>query len=294
MGAEQHYNGIESLDHPVIAALDLDVARRTFERLGFTVPPRGSHVEWGTGNLCIMFPDDYLEVRGIIDASRFTMDLDKHLDRFGEGLMGMAFGTSDIEHSHAEAVRNGIQAGRLRHLTRNFEHAGRWTQPAFDLFAPSAADADGLMHVVVLEHLTPELLRRPEFLVHANGCTGIDRVAGVIFDIERASGKLRRLLGDTAVTEHPQGVDVRLPGGQTIELLQSAAYATKYGNIPALPEPDCPRLGAVRLAVENTAVVAAVLSGNKVPFSRPARNRIRVAPEHACGVTLEFAEAGSE
>ena len=55
------HNGIELIDHPVIAARDLDAARRTFERLGFTVPPRGSHIEWGTGNLCIMFPDDYIK-----------------------------------------------------------------------------------------------------------------------------------------------------------------------------------------------------------------------------------------
>ncbi len=74
------HNGIESIDHPVIAAQNLDADRVTFERLGFTVPPRGSHVERGTGNPCIMFPDDYLVIRGIIDASRLTMHLDAHLD----------------------------------------------------------------------------------------------------------------------------------------------------------------------------------------------------------------------
>ena len=72
MQAARHFNGIESLDHPVIAARDLDAARDTYERLGFTIPPLGSHVEWGPGNLCIMFPDDYLEIRGFVDLSRFT------------------------------------------------------------------------------------------------------------------------------------------------------------------------------------------------------------------------------
>ena len=45
------YLGIENIDHPVIASRDLDVTRTQFVRLGFTVPPRGSHIEWGTGNL---------------------------------------------------------------------------------------------------------------------------------------------------------------------------------------------------------------------------------------------------
>ena len=44
------HNGIENIDHPVIASRDLDATRTQFERLGFTVPPRGSNIEWGTGN----------------------------------------------------------------------------------------------------------------------------------------------------------------------------------------------------------------------------------------------------
>ena len=105
------HNGIESIDHPVIAARDLGAARITYEKLGFTIPPRGSHVEWGTGNLCIVFPADYLELRGIIDASRFTMHLDEHLDAFGEGLMGVAFGTADVQASFEAATANGVATG---------------------------------------------------------------------------------------------------------------------------------------------------------------------------------------
>ena len=69
MIASWPHNGIANIDHPVIASADLDAARAAFERLGFTVPPRGSHIEWGTGNLCIMFPEDYIEVRGGVDAT---------------------------------------------------------------------------------------------------------------------------------------------------------------------------------------------------------------------------------
>jgi hypothetical protein len=176
------HNGIGLIDHPVIAARDLDAARIQFERLGFTVPPRGSHVEWGTGNLCIMFADDYLEIRGIIDASRFTMHLDEHLDAFGEGLMGVAFGTADIDRSHGEMKQAGINAGNLQRLSRNFEHPEGWTQPSFKLCAPAAEDIEGLMHVVVIQHLTPELLRRPEFLAHTNSCIGVNALAGTIYE----------------------------------------------------------------------------------------------------------------
>ena len=271
-------NGIEAIDHPVIAARDLDAARTIFERLGFTVPPRGSHIEWGTGNLCIMFPDDYLEVRGIIDASRFTMHLDEHLEAHGEGLMGIAFGTADVKRSHEEAIARGIDAGDVRHLTRNFEHPEGWTQPSFELFAPAVDDIEGLMHVVVLQHLTPELIRRPDFLVHANGCVGVNAITGGILDVESCASKMRRLLGDDAVTQQDDGLLLRVPSGQSIRLFAS----------------DTQGLESMTLRVNELSAVETVLDSNGVAYTRPDEYSIRVAAGDACGAILDFTESSPD
>ena len=285
------HNGIELIDHPVIAARDLDAARITFEKLGFIVPPRGSHVEWGTGNLCIMFPDDYLEVRGIIDASRFTMHLDEHLDAYGEGLMGVAFGTRDIARSHAEMQQVGIDTGEIRDLTRNFEHPEGWTQPSFRLCAPAADDIEGLMHVVVIEHLTPELIRRPEFLAHPNSCTGVVSMSGAIYDKHRVAEKMRLLLGDDQVTEDEDGVRVRLASGQRLELLVASDYAQRYGAIAVSPEPETPRLGVMTLSVASIGALRQALDSGNVPHSVESQRTVRVEGDHACGATLLFVEA---
>ena len=285
------HNGIELIDHPVIAARDLDAARVSFERLGFTVPPRGSHVEWGTGNLCIMFPDDYVEVRGIIDASRFTMHLDEHLDAYGEGLMGVAFGVPDIERSHAEMLRNAVAAGSLQKLSRNFEHPEGWTQPSFKLCAPEAADIEGLMHVVVIQHLTPDLLRRSEFLAHANTCIGVNAMSGTIYEKRRVAEKLRRLLGEAAVKEDIDGVRAVLPSGQRLELLMAEAYERKYGAIAESPEQQTPRLGAMTLRVASIDGLRDALGDRGVDFDEYAQGVVRVAAEHACGATLLFTES---
>ena len=285
------HNGIELIDHPVIAARDLDAARVTFEKLGFVVPPRGSHVEWGTGNLCIMFRDDYLEVRGIIDASRFTMHLDEHLDAYGEGLMGVAFGTRDITRSQAEMRQLGIDTGEIRDLTRNFEHPEGWTQPAFRLCAPAADDIEGLMHVVVIEHLTPELIRRPEFLAHRNSCTGVVSMSGAIYDKRRVAARMRALLGDNEVAEDEDGVRVTLASGQRLELLMAPEYVRRYGDIAESPEPDTPRLGVLTLRVASNAALRDALDAGNVPYREEARSVTRVDPEYACGATLRFVES---
>ncbi len=291
MGSHPPHNGIESLDHPVVAVRDLDAARAAYERLGFTVPPRGSHVEWGTGNLCIMFPDDYLELRGIIDASRFTMHLDEHLEAYGEGLMGVAFGTGDVQSSHDAAVAEGIAAGELRRLTRNFEHPDGWTQPQFELYAPAADDVEGLMHVVVIEHLTPELIRRPEFLEHANGCVGVDSLAGTINDIESCAARMRRLLGERAVAISEGGILLQLPTAQHFELLLPEAYAEFYGELPPSTDPVAPRLGALTLKVADLSRVRNLLAQRGVACSEPRTGLVRVSGDTACGVTLQFTES---
>lgn len=284
------HNGIESIDHPVIAVTDLDSARVTYKRLGFTVPPRGSHIEWGTGNLCIMFPHDYLEMRGIVDASRFTMHLDTHLDLYGEGLMGVAFGTADVASSCDEAAKHGVDTGDLRRLTRNFEHPEGWTQPSFELYAPTAADIEGLMHVVVIQHLTPELIRRPDFLEHANGCTGVVRMAGAIYDIDRCASKMEQLLGKLAVEHNKRGVFLRLPSGQGIDLLLPNVYVDTYGDIADSPDPETPRLGVVTLRVSKLENTAKLFTDSNVAFTL-LDDVIRVARTDTCGVTLQFVES---
>lgn len=291
MTGGKHHNGIESIDHPVIAARDLDAARDTYEKLGFTVPPRGSHVEWGTGNLCIMFPDDYLELRGIIDASRFTMHLDEHLDAFGEGLMGVAFGTWDADASFEQAVESGIATGEMRSLTRNFEHPEGWTQPSFRLFAPVADDIVGLMHVVIIEHLTPELIRRPDFLEHPNGCVGVDSMAGTIYDIEGCAEKMRRLLGTRAVTVWEEGIILQLPTAQHIHLLSPATYESVYGAIAPSPEAETPRLGAMRLKVADLEATRRFFEASGVAYTEPQTGLLGVGRSDTCGVTLQFTES---
>jgi hypothetical protein len=266
------HNGIETIDHPVIASRDLDVTRTQFERLGFTVPPRGSHIEWGTGNLCIMFPEDYIEVRGIIDPERFTMHLDTHLEEHGEGLMGVAFGTADVKASYADAQGHGINTGELRQLRRNFEHPEGWTQPSFELFSPDPDDIEGLMHVVVIQHLTPELIRRPDFLEHANGCIGISEMSGSVLDVPRCAAKMRRLLGVDAVMESDDRVVLTVPSGQSIHLDKS----------------DSPGLSAITLHVHDIDSAATLLNANGVSFVRDDQGLITVAPEFACGTTLKF------
>ncbi len=146
------------------------------------------------------------------------------------------------------------------------------------------------MHVVVIQHLTPELIRRPEFLEHPNGCIGVVGMTGTIYNIDRCASKLRRLLGEQAVECNEHGVFLRLPNGQSIELLLPDVYVEEYGDIAVSPDPETPRLGAVTLRVGKLDSTAKLFNDKNVAYTQPDGDTIRVARDDACGVTLQFVE----
>ncbi len=281
------YNGIKSIDHPVIAIADMDASHDTFEKLGFTIPPRGSHVEWGTGNWCIMFPNDYLELRGVIDPTRYTVNLPELLAARGECLMGIAFGTIGAQETYDQMVAKGLHPKEVRQLTRNFELATGWVQPRFSLCFPSEADAPGLMHVVVCEHLTPELIRKPEYLDHANGVTGVISMTGVIDDFDRVEQAHMRFLGPDAVQRTEDGLILTLASGQVINLITAAAYDRVYG---VKEQPQTPFFGSIRLAVKDIMVTSQVLENNGVAFEVVNDGSLRIGPDYTCGIIMEFTE----
>jgi len=284
------YNGILSIDHTFVAVADMDESRKTYEKLGFTVPPRGSHIEWGTGNWCIMFENDYLELRGIIDPERFTVSLDEALEEYGEGLAGVAFGTNSAQGNYDEMISNGITPKPLRSLTRNFELAEGWVQPKFSLCFPQEKDITGLMHVVCCQHLTPELTRKPEFLVHDNATISVISMTGRIGDADAVEAAQRKLLGDNAVSRIGNSIRLTLPSGQYLDLLSTVEYDAIYGADSKVIEGKDTYLGVTRVKVSDLQQTCSALEKNQVPFKRINDTLIRVHADFACGVIMEFTE----
>ena len=287
------HNGIKSIDHPVIAVENMEASRIAYENLGFTVPPRGSHVEWGTGNWCLMFPDDYLELRGILDPERHTLNLDDVLKRFGEGLMGVAFGTDSAQGNYDEMIGNGlVPKGFPKELTRNFELAEGWVQPQFKLCFPQEADIIGLMHVVMCEHLTPELTRKPEYLKHPNGTLGVISMTGIVDDLDKTEIVQRRLLGRKEVKRIDDRIEATLASGQKIVFMLKDEFESRYAGLSrSIPGDEGVHLEAMALKVDDIGKISSVLQQNHIPFEFRENGAAVVGASYTCGATLEFVEA---
>ena len=279
---------LSHIDHPVIAVANMESGHELYAKLGFTIPPRGRHLEWGTGNWCIMFADDYLELRGIVDGSRYTHNLDAHLASKGEGLMGLAFAPAvSAEVSFTRAQEVGLKPTGLKALTRRFELPEGDALPNFRICYLNEAEIPELLTTVVCEHRTPEIIRTPAWLVHENTVTGVRSVTGVSDDLATLAARLALLVGSENVSSTETAVRMNLPKGAYLEYV-TPAVAAERGI--ADPKAVVPYLPVMTLGVANIAATRSVLRRNGIGYEALSDDGLRVPAAYCCGVILDFVE----
>jgi len=277
---------VERIDHPVVAVRDLESAREQYERLGFVVPPAGRHQEWGTVNVCIMFKDDYLEIRGVGDPNKFLAGLDTFLVH-GEGLCGVAFNARSADESYAQGLALGLGIEPPRRLNRKLILEDRTLDLHFKTVMLSHDLYPGLTHANLCEHLTPHELRQPGWLDHSNGVIAFGRLVGVVRDFDNAQKVYERLLGAHNVKREPQRLRLDFGVGADIEFISSEEAARRGDAQPARGESH---IASATLLVKDIASTLALFKNNGIRF-RQADGQISVDPADACGAHLYFKQA---
>ena len=275
--------GVSGIDHSLIGVRDLEAARLAWQRLGFTVTPRGRHIGWGTANYCLMFESGYVELLGIVDPKQFTNDLDKFvLQR--EGLMGLAFATADASALARQLDAAGLHPDGPKDLKRLLELPGGDVLPAFKLaFLPPDELPD--LRAFFCQHLTPELVRRPAWLAHANGA---QRLAALTVASERPAalaGAYGRIFGREALSQEDGSLAIPI-GSSELRFMTPARLAARYRGI-ALPAHKTPWMAVQTVAVADLDVARAVLKQNGLA-AQGDQGRLLVGPEAATGCILEL------
>ncbi len=275
---------ITGIDHAIVGVRKLEAARRQWAKLGFTITPRGRHRGWGTANYCIMFETDYVELLGIVDPEKFTNKLDRFL-KLREGLMGLAFSADE-----AEAVSTALDAAAIGYkgpadLSRLLEMPEGEVEPAFKLVYLNGATPG--VSSFVCQHLTPELVWRPEWTDHPNGAAGIDSMTVVVRSTGAAQAGWKTFLGRDAVTEiGEQEFSVKV-GPTELRFLTEAAAGD------ALPELRRrkwrpPFVAGMAFSVTDPAETVRALAAGGIGYTRKDDRTVAVTGSQANGVSLEF------
>ena len=272
-------NGIAGIDHIIVGVRDLEAARQNWQRLGFTVTPRGRHIGQGTANYCIMFGRDYLELLGFIERDEHAHRLETFLAE-REGPMSVAFAPEhDAEATRAALVASGLHPSEPRALGRALELPEGNVTPRFSLLNLPPAETPAL-DCFICGHLTPLLVRRPEWLAHPNGVVGIKAVHLVASDPTALIPAYQKLFGGAAVAATVRGVEV--------DTGRNRLVFTR----PVLSGADITPLAitALELQVASRHAIAAALKSAGAAFMNLPDGRITVSPDVANGTTLLFAE----
>ena len=269
---------IPVLDHVVVNALDrLDEVAALWERLGFTLTPRGHHT-LGSENHLAVLGSDYIELLGVPPGPTNRTDV---LD-WPAGLNGIVFKDWDADGTHAALHEAGVPVLAPQSFSRPVDMPGGPRDAAFRTVRLQR-DAVAAGRLFFCHHQTPELVwqgaRR-----HANGVVGIAAALVAAADPAELLGLFVQMFGPDAVRD-----GALVAGLARVEVLTPAALRARLGD--AAPDGDGRRqlMAALELRTVSLGRVDAALAAGHVPHTR-ATDSVTVAATDAGGVALAFRE----
>ncbi|MBV8935221.1 MAG: VOC family protein [Alphaproteobacteria bacterium] len=280
-------NEIAGIDHVVVGVRDLEQARLAWRRLGFTLSPRGRHIGQGTANYCIMFASDYIELLGILDPDDFVQHLDAFLVQ-REGLMAAAFApAAALEELRAALLGRRLHPSEPRRLDRRLElPEGDPVMPRFSLISLPAQETPGLDSFICV-HLTPELMRRTEWLTHPNGALGLRGIHVLVVNTAELLEPYDRLFGIPQVTTTDAVVCVQV-GQHRILFSTPDDFSTMYPKLDIGTGFPLPGIVSVEFAVGSKENTADYLTRHQIPFKEMPEGSLAVPAGEANGAVLFF------
>lgn len=278
---------ITGIDHVVVLVGDLDAAAERYHKLGFALTPRGTHsAHMGTGNYCIMFRTDYMELLGILQPTENNAAWRARLDQ-GEGLKSVALASEDAAAAQQHFQACGFAATAPLEFGRPVDTPQGSREAKFRIVRVPD-NAVPAFAVFVCQHSTRDLVWLPEYQRHPNTVTGIAAVVVVAPNPATTSAPYARIFGTEPKMDEWGDITVDAGKGRQIRFITPDRARVIYNGAVA-PQGDT-YVAALELWVEATGRTAGVLAERGVLLERPADGRVRVRAKHAAGAVLDFVE----
>jgi hypothetical protein len=280
------------LDHVGHFVRDPYAAGRALARAGFAptpvsiqvVPdPDGTPRATGTGNVTAMFSRGYIEVLFKTTDTPLARELDAALARHA-GVHVAAFAVADAAATHRRLASAGFRMQPLIHMQRPVDTGGAPGIAAFTL----ARLEPGQMpegRIQMLTHRTEAMVWQPRWLSHPNGAVALAGVVIVVRDLEEAARRFARFTGREAMPS-PRGQTIELDRG-CVQLVTAEAFTR---NLPDVPIPSLPFIGAYTIRVASLAVTRDILKRAGLRTRRSEQDLVAIFPEELGRGAWVFAE----
>lgn len=290
----QHRLGI---DHPVVSVRNHPEAVQKFIRLGFSPSPISYH-PWGSVLTLMMFENNFIELIGIDDPSKFgTGEVDgfcygRTLGQFlerSEGLGLVALHSKDIESDFAAVKATGLPVQQRVDFRRKLTKAdGTPDEAVVSLGMVMDTDLGDASNFLCQQH-RPEFIWRKDWQNHPNGATAVDEVVYVTPDLGLLETRWTKLFGPAGTLR----IDGHVESGTGCGRLVALTYAQANDRFKSVGMPvsytDKPHGIALRVRVRDLQTTERTLSENGVTYGQTPSG-VAVTPESAGNTIIEFVE----
>jgi hypothetical protein len=273
---------VPTLDHVVVNVRDrLDDALKTWQRLGFTMTPRGYHT-LGSMNHLAIFGTDYLEL--IAAQPNETRRPEILASPFG--LNGLVFGTEDSASVYAALHEAGVPVERPLEFSRPVELPSGPRDATFRTvhLTPGTVPAGRLYFC---HHFTRELVWRDEWRHHANGAVAVARAVIATRDPATLGTLFARMFGNDAVRSSGTGYSLAI-GLSRFDVITPTDLAREYGDAAPTGDGREQFMAALTIRTRSLDVAAAALQAGQISGVKRSAERIVVPATETFGVALEF------
>jgi hypothetical protein len=282
---------LDSINHVGMAVRDLAPASRRFEAMGFTLTPYSPHSgawkpgeplqAFGSGNRCVMFERNYLEIlaseKRDAPAPRIEAFLARH-----QGAHIICFNSEALQAVDGRLSAAAIRTSGVIPLQREIDTPQGKRTAKFERvqFAPDDSPEG---YIQAARHLTPQYIYQPRYITHANGCTALSDCLVVADDLEHFVRKYEGYLG-AAAERDGSAWRFRFSLVGRLTLVQCRDVREW---LPGTLLPPAPGIAAVAFRTPDLQGQRARLAAAGVT-AREVNGRLLVPAEDACGVAMIF------
>jgi hypothetical protein len=286
-------NAAFGIEHPLVTVNDIEAVAARYVAMGFDPTPLGRH-PWGTVNRLVMFPDNFIELIAVGDASLIEKDpigghkFGRRVRDFlkgGEGLSLTALHSKDCARDEAAALARGASSDGMVDFRRAVTLPDGMRGEAVVTLCILPDTARPNLSVFLCHQHKPELVWNKDWLVHRNGAEAITSVTWHAPDPEAHAARFREIWGH--VEPIVGGFRSPTAGGEAL-LLDEAGFAARFPGM-RLPEAARARTPCgVAISVRTSAYdVAAGFLQASGHAAFVGERRALVPPDVAGGVVLE-------
>ena len=283
---------INSVNHMGIAVRDLEKACSLYEQLGFTLSPLSVHsgskapgeppVPMATGNRCAIFPNNYIEVLGIVNPGAMDWGWERFLDKF-QGAHIICFGCTDAEEVRRRLDDSKVANSGVITLQRDIGTEEGMRTARFDcVHVDGAGTPEGLIQAA--RHHNPEYLHQPRYLNHANGATSLTEILLVSENPEQTAAHYAVLSGQASTRQEDGSFLIRLPLVTALRFM-GPEQAGKY--LPGTLMAPAPAMVAATFSVRDLGAARELVVKAGFPVV-DGPGRFMVPAEAALGVAHLF------